>query len=163
MAETAAHEKVIQQYLDEVAARLPKSEPGGHEMVLRELRDHVWELVSEQAEGRQPNLQDVYAALAQVDPPEKFAPAAEQSASAAAPNPRLTTLAVVCSGMQMLGLVGVGVGIPVLPGIGGFAAIAAFLLMRARADAQRWQLRLSALAAACGAGIIVLDIARVMG
>ena len=162
MTEDASCERAIKQYLDEVALKLTGLQPRQRGAVLHELRDHIREAVHERAPDRPATLQDVYAALADIDTPEQFARAVDQAESRGESGWKLELLALICALMQVGGLVAVAAGVPVLPGIAGFATIVAFFLMWARYVMPRWLFRLMAVCAVCGLGSILFEIARAL-
>jgi len=162
MSKNTSQETVINQYLDQVRANLGEASAGEKKMVLADLRDHISEAVSARTRGCEATVQDVYAVLSEMDPLERFGQAPGQATGHPGAGKKLTALSLICSFMQILGLVLTIAGVPVIPTIGGFAAIVNFFLIWSRPGVERWLVHLTAVAAIAGVGNIVLDVARMM-
>jgi hypothetical protein len=155
--------QVIQNYLAAVEANLREASPQERATLLREVRAHIDVALASEASDREPSVQDAYAVLASLDPPSAY----QQQLVAAGSVPRrdlkLDALAVICALLQIVGLILVIVGVPVVAAVAGFAAVVSFFLSWSRGDAPPWRLRLFGVAAVCGLGLIVLEVARAVG
>jgi hypothetical protein len=155
-------EAVVQQYLDAVKGHLAHTPLERQEALLRELREHIHEAIIARTSGRTATLQDAYATLSELDPPEAYADSASTVSDEPRPSKKLIVLGLICSGLQIAGL-GVAVaGIPVLGAIAGFAAIVSFFLIWSNKRSPKWLVRLTAVAAICGLGTIAIEMARVL-
>ena len=95
----AARESIkaeVENYLSMVAAHLEAVSPEEREETLESVEAHIYDAVNERA-GGQPTVQDVRAVLAEMDPPESYAQAAEarQEHLDAPPPARLCRLPVI--------------------------------------------------------------------
>ena len=155
-------ESAVQQYLDAVAEVLADAPQERQDAVLRDLREHIHEAISARTSGGEATLQDAYAALAEMDLPETYADAPTPEVGEGRPNTKLIVLGLLCSGMQITGLWMVIHGVPVVGAIAGFAAIVSFFLVWPNRRSPRWLVRLSAVAAVCGFGLIIMEISRAL-
>ena len=158
-------ESAIQQYLDAVAKSLADAPPQRRDALLRELREHVHEAINARTSGRPATLQDAYAALSEMDLPETYAEPLTPEDGQRKLNPKMLVLFLLCSSLQVAGLAAAFAGIPVVGAIGGFAAIVNFFVIWSNSwnwRAPRWLIRLAAVAAACGLGTIILEVAQAL-
>lgn len=162
MSKNTSQETVINQYLDQVNSNLGETSAEQKEMVLADLRDHISEAVSARTRGREATVQDVYAVLSEMDPPERFGQSAGQGADHLGAGKKLIALSLICSFMQIFGLFLSVVGVPILPSIGGFAAIVNFFLIWSRPETQRWLFHVALVAAVAGSLNIVFEVAIAM-
>jgi len=153
-------EAAVQQYLDAVKLHLAHTPLERQEALLSELREHIHEAIIARTAGRTATLQDAYATLSELDPPEAYEDTASTVSGEPRPSKKLIVLGLICSGLQIAGL-GVAIaGIPVLGAIAGFAAIISFFLIWSNRRSPRWLIRLAGVAAICGLGTIAIEIAR---
>ncbi len=157
MSEGRCLDDILQGYLDQVAEALNTAPVKQREMVLQDLRDHIAEAVNQRAGDRPPTPQDAYAVLAEMDPPAAFADAAGPGEADPRVSKRLAIVAATCGLLQFVGLVCIVAGVPVIPSVGGFAAVVSFLIQWVQ-GAPKWMLRLAAGAAVCGVVIIILEL-----
>jgi hypothetical protein len=162
MSRYESQEAAINQYLGQVKANLGGASNEEKKLVLADLREHISEAVSARTRGREATVQDVYSVLSEMDPPERFGQAAGQPVVNPGAGKKLTALSLICSFMQILGLILTIAGVSIIPTIGGFAAIVNFFLIWSRPGVERWLVHLTAVAAVAGVGNIVLDVARMM-
>jgi hypothetical protein len=162
MGKYESQEAAINQYLEQVKANLGGASNEEKKLVLADLREHISEAVSARTRGSETTVRDVYAVLSEMDPPERYGQAAGQATGHPGAGKKLTALSLICSFMQILGLILTIVGVPVIPTIGGFAAFVNFFLIWSRPGVERWLVHLTAVAAIAGGGIIVLDVTRMM-
>ena len=159
MSHDAAVESAIQHYIDTVATSLAGAPAKRRNALSRELREHIQEAIHVRTSGKPPTLQDVYAVLAEMDPPEAYADALTCADGERKPNARLVALALVCCAVQIAGLGATVAGIPVVGAIGGFAAVVSFFLVWSSRRSPKWLIRLTGVAAICGLGMIIVGIA----
>jgi len=159
MTNDTMQDQVVQQYLRAVSKYLTHLSEPHRQGVLRELAGHIHEAVRERTQGRQVELGDVYAVMAELDPPERYAAEASGAPGTSAPLPRrLRGLSVLCSLLQIVGLAAVVMGMPVVPAVAGFAAVVNFFFPR---DQERkYQKVLRIMAAVCGLGLIIAEVSR---
>jgi hypothetical protein len=155
-------ERAVQQYLDSVAASCASVSSEWRDTLLSGLREHIEEALGAQTLGRTPTLQDAYTVLATMDLPETYAEEAARQPSDGAGNRKLIALSLICSAMQIGGLLAVIGGVPVVGALVGIAAIVSFFLSWARAGTPRWVLRLMTAAAIAGCGLVAIEIARAL-
>jgi hypothetical protein len=153
-------EVAIQQYLDAVKVFLANAPLERQKALLRELREHIHEAISARTSGRAATLQDAYATLSEMDLPETYAETLTPEYKEQAPSRKLVLLGLICSGLQIAGLVVVVAGIPVVGAIAGFAGIVSFFLVWSSRQSPKWLIWLAGVAAICGLGIIIIEIAR---
>ncbi len=162
MSKNFSIESVILQYLDNVAKSSPNMSKERRDMLLGELREHINEAMTAHTRGRPATLRDAYAALAEMDLPETYAETPMSEAGDREPSQKLVFLAVLCSFLQIVGLGATVAGIPVVGAIAGFAAIVSFFLVWSRRRSPKWLIRLTGIAAICGLGMIVLEMAMAL-
>jgi multisubunit Na+/H+ antiporter MnhB subunit len=153
-------ESAIQQYLDAVAKSLANTPLERRDALLRELRGHMHEAINARTSGRPATLQDAYATLSEMDSPETYADALTPEVEERKPITKLVVLGLLCSGLQIAGLGAAAAGIPVVGAIAGFAAVVSFFVVWSSRRSPKWLVRLTAVAAICGLGIIIMEIAR---
>lgn len=153
---------VIQQYVDAVAASLKKDPVERREATLRAIREHINEALSIRTRGRPANPQDAYAVLSTMDPPGNYADSAAQEEQELKPNWTLISLGLICSGLQIVGLIAAVTGVHGVGSIAGFAAIVSFFVVWSQKRRPRWILHLLGVAAVCGLGLIIIEIARAL-
>ena len=130
--------------------------------LLRELREHVHEAINARTSGRPATLQDAYATLAEMDLPETYADTLTPEDEPRKPSVKLVILGLLCSFLQIIGLGAAAADVPVVPGIAGFAAIVSFFLIWSNRRSPKWLIRLTGVAAICGSGTIIIEIARAL-
>jgi len=155
-------DQVFDHYLGSVATALGDATADRRAAVLRELREHFHEALAARMSGRTATAQDAYAVLSTMDSPRDYADAAEPGTVDRSTERKLAALAVLCSFLQVVGLVAIVSGVPVIGAVAGFAAIVNFFLNWSNRRTPRWSLRLSATAALCGLGIILFELARAL-
>lgn len=155
-------ESAIQQYLDVVAKSLANAPLERRDNLLRELREHIHEAINARTSGRLATLQDAYATLSEMDLPEAYADTLTPEDEERKPSTKLVVLALLCIGLQIAGFGTVVAGIPVLGGIAGFAAVVIFFLVWSSRGSPKWLIRLTGIAAICGLGIIIMEMARAL-
>jgi len=168
MGNATSIETAVQHYLDAVKSHLSGIPLERQKALLRELREHIHEAINARTPGRTATLQDAYATLSEMDSPEAYADAAPSVSDEEEPrmrictNKKLAALVLICSGLQIAGLGVTVAGIPVLGAIPGFAAIVNFFLVWSDKRSPKWLVRLAAVAATCGLGQIVIELARAL-
>lgn len=162
MSDDSAVRAVILQYLANVEKSLSYMSKEGRATLLGELREHIDEAIIARTCGKEATLRDAYAVLSELDLPESYAEAAATEAEERNPNRKLIILAVVCSFLQMVGLLTTVAGIPVLGAVAGFAAIVSFFLVWSNRRSPKWLVRLTAIAAVCGLGMILIEMAMAL-
>jgi hypothetical protein len=99
MNEQSTVVKQINQYLNAVREQLSGLSQSEVDSIIDDLREHID--ASLQAHGDQPTRENVEAVLAEMDPPESFAPEFEVEAEAA---PKVSRLAIVGAGLLPFGI-----------------------------------------------------------
>lgn len=162
MKNNASVESVIGQYLDSVKNNLTNTPSTQRDTLLRELKEHIFESIENRVSGRSVTIQDVYAVLSEMDAPESYAETCVLEPKAGNRNRPLIVLSVLCSGLQIFGLVMIVSGVPIVSAIAGFAAIVNFFLVLSKKQSQKWLIWLMGFAAACGLGMIMFEFARLI-
>ena len=155
-------ESAIQQYLDAVAESLSNTPPERQDTLLRELREHIQEAIHSRTSGRPATLQDAYATLSEMDSPQAYADTLTPEHEERKPNTKLIVLGLLCSGLQIAGLATTVAGIPGFGAIAGFAAVVTFFLVWSSRPSPKWLNRLTAAAAICGVGLIIIGLAQAL-
>ena len=162
MRHDPAVESVVQQYMDAVAKSLGGAPSARRKALLGELREHIREAMAARTSGRPATVQDAYATLAEMDAPEAYADTPTTPGEARKLPPKMMALALVCVAAQVLSLVLLVAGVPVIGAVGGFAAVVMFFLVWSCACVPPWVVKLCGVAAACGIFTIILEIARAL-
>jgi hypothetical protein len=155
-------DRVLNQYLDSVTNAMGDATTERRKEVRRELSEHFLEALAAHTAGRTATAQDAYTVLSTMDSPSAYANSAEPAAAFQSAEGKLAVLAVLCSLLQAVGLAAVVLGVPVIGAVAGFAAIVNFFISWSNQRTPRWSLRLSAVAAVCGLGIILFELSRAM-
>jgi multisubunit Na+/H+ antiporter MnhB subunit len=162
MSDDPSIESAIQQYLDAVAKSLVGASMERRDTLLLELKEHIHEAINARTSGRPATLQDAYATLSEMDLPETYADTLTPEDEARKPSVKLVILGLLCSILQIAGLGATAAGVRGVGGIAGFAAVVSFFLIWSNPRSQRWLVRLAAVAAICGLGMIIVELARAL-
>ena len=158
-------ESAIQQYLDAVSKSLANAPLERRDTLLRELREHIHEAINARTSGRPATLQDAYATLSEMDLPETYADTLTPEDEERKPSTKMLVLVFLCGGLQIASLGASIAGIPVIGAIGGFAGIVNFFVIWSNWSnwgVPRWLVRVAAVAAICGLGTIIMEVARAL-
>ncbi len=99
MTEIAAIENRINQYLEAVRGNLSGLSRDEVESIIDDLREHIDAAM--QANGSQPSLESVEVVLAEMDPPESFAPDIDESTGVV---PKVSRTAIIGAGLLPFGI-----------------------------------------------------------
>ena len=96
----------IAHFLDRVSEHLISKTPAQRRELLADLEAHIYEALASRAQDRQPNVDDLQAVLAEIDPPESY----DQTKQTSPPSE--TTMAMVALSISLgtlvlAGLIGV--------------------------------------------------------
>ena len=152
----------IAHFLDRVAEHLTAKTPTQKRESLADLESHIHEALASRAHSRPATLEDLQAILTEMDPPETYAQTLTPEYEQQKPNTKLVVLSLLCSGLQIAGLVTTVVGVPVVGAVTGFAAIVNFFIIWSNEQSPKWLVRLTGVAAICGLVAIIVEIARAL-
>ena len=152
----------IAHFLDHVAEQLARKTPSQRREILADLEAHIHEGLANRAAGHQPTADDLQAVLNEMDQPETYAQTLTPEHQERKQSTKLVILGVLCPGIQIAGLAAGVSGVPVVPAIAGFACIVSFFVIWSNEQSPRWLIRLAGVAAICGLGMIIMEIARAL-
>ncbi|MEM7683093.1 MAG: hypothetical protein AAF288_14155 [Planctomycetota bacterium] len=152
---------VVEHYLDAVRVHLAHLPSQRREATLSEIREHIADAMRARASGDSVTVQDAYAALAEMDPPEAYA---DGGARLAEPplSRKFIALGLLCSALQIAGLWAVIAAVPVLGAVSGFAAIVIFFLIWSNRASPSWLVGITGAAAAAGLGMIAMELSHAL-
>lgn len=161
MNSDATISQAVGRFLNRVGEHLAHRRAEEKREILSDLESHIYEALQSRTQDRQPSLEDIQSVLAEMDPPETYTAILTPEHEERKPSTPLVTLSLLCAGLQILGLGLTILGTPLVGGITGFAAVVNFFVIWSWRS-PKWLILLTGIAAICGLGTIIMEIARAL-